>query len=100
MLGAIGLDIQLMTAGSCGGLVKSIFDKSKVIDSVATMTAGALTSNYFAGPCVSLVASGALFGFKLDVGQGVAGFGVGMFAVVIVGWLSGRLRSKLDGENK
>ena len=97
---ALGLDPQLLTAGSCGGLVKAIFDKSRIVDGVLTMIAGALTANYFAIPVTQLAVSGKLFGMQIEVGQGVAGFFVGMFAVMIVGWLASMIRSKIEGEKK
>lgn len=100
LLMQIGLDIKLLTAGAAGGLVKAIFDHSKVIDGTLSMVAGSLTANYFGAPFAQLVASGAVFGMKLNITDGVAGFFVGMFAVTIVGILAAKLRSKIDGEPK
>ncbi len=99
-LAAIGFDPQLLTAGSCGGLVKAIFDKSKIFDSVTTMIAGALTANYLASPFTKIASSGAIFNFKIEINQGVAGFLVGTSAIFLLGWLTARLRSKLNGETK
>lgn len=98
-LTALGFDLQLLTAGSAGGLVKAIFDKSRVVDAVTTMVAGALTANYLALPFAGLAGDGVAFGLKINLTQGVSGFLVGMFAVLIVSFIQSKLRSKLGASD-
>lgn len=92
----LGLNLQLLTAGASGGLVKSLFDKSRPLDSMGAVAAGGLTANFFAGSAAQLASSGAMFGYKIQLDAGAAGFFVGLFAFWIVGWLAARLRAKVN----
>lgn len=96
LLAAMGLDPQLLTAGSAGGLVKAVFDKSSVLDSIQSMLASAFTANYASGLAVKAAASGAIFSFQVEIGPNVAAFFVGLLAAPLFGVLMARLRTKLE----
>lgn len=92
----LGLDPQLLTAGSAGGLVKAFFAKEKWAESVVSMISGALCANYFGVPAVSLLAAVELFGGKMTLRPEVGGFFVGLFAFIIVGFIGSKLRARME----
>ena len=91
---ALGLDPQLLTAGSLGGLVKGLVDRVKAPECIRLLVIGAITGNFFAIPAVDLASSGIMFGFKLTVDKSVAAVFVGGFSMflipLIAGWISKR----------
>lgn len=98
VLASLGLDAQLLTAGSLGGLAKGLADRASVWECTRLFLLGALVGNFFGVPAIDLAASGMLFGFKLTVGKGIAAFAVGGFSILIfsliTGWLSKRFAGK------
>lgn len=98
-LSSIGLDPQLITAGSAGGLVKALIGKQKVIDSIASMVVGAIMANYSGAAVASLLSSIEVFGQRINLRPEVGGFFVGVFAYAIVAYLGTWLREKYGGGN-
>lgn len=104
-LTSIGLDPQLITAGTAGGLVKALIGKQRIPDAVASMLVGAMVSNYAGTPFASLLSSVELFGLRINLRPEVGGFFAGIFAYAIVAYIGGKLREKFGnaapiGENK
>lgn len=100
-LTSIGIDPQLVTAGSAGGLVKALIGKQKVVDAVASMVVGALVSNYGGTPFASMLSSVEMFGLRFTLKPEVGGFFAGIFAFAIVAFIGSKLREKFgNGENK
>lgn len=98
-LTSIGLDPQLITAGTAGGLVKAVMGKQKIVDASASMLVGAMVSNYAGGPAVLILAGVEMFGMKLNLRPEVGGFFVGIFAFALVSYIAGKLRDKFGSGN-
>lgn len=96
-LTSIGIDPQLVTAGSAGGLVKALIGKQRVLDAIASMVVGAMVSNYAGAPFASLLSSVELFGLRINLRPEVGGFFAGIFAYAIVAFLGSKLREKFGG---
>lgn len=100
-LTSIGLDPQLVTAGSAGGLVKALIGKQKVLDAIASMVVGAMMSNYAGTPFAAMLSSIEMFGLRVNLRPEVGGFFAGIFAFAIVSFLASKLREKFgSGEPK
>lgn len=96
-LTSIGLDPQLITAGSAGGLVKALIGKQRVPDSIASIVVGAMVANYAGAPFASLLSSVEVFGVHMTLRPEVGGFFAGIFAYGFVAWVGRKLREKLGG---
>jgi hypothetical protein len=99
LLSSIGIDIQLVTAGSAGGLVKALMGRQKVLDATASMIVGAMVSNYAGGPAATLLSGIEMFGLKMNLRPEVGGFFVGIFAYAIVAFVGSKLREKFGKED-
>lgn len=100
-LTSIGIDPQLVTAGSAGGLVKALIGKQRVLDAVASMVVGAMVSNYGGAPMAAMLSGIELFGLRMNLRPEVGGFFAGIFAYSIVAFIGSKLREKFgNGEPK
>lgn len=100
-LTSIGLDPQLITAGSAGGLVKALIGKQKVPEAVASMLVGAAVSNYFGNPLATMLSSVEIGGLHFSFRPEVGGFFAGIFAYAIVSLIGSKLRDRFGtGEDK
>lgn len=99
-LQSIGVDPQLVTAGSAGGLVKALIGKQRIPDAIASMIVGAMVSNYAGAPFASLLSSVEVFGLRFNLRPEVGGFLAGIFAYAIVALIGSKLRDKFGGEPK
>lgn len=100
-LHALGIDAQLITAGSLGGLVKALMSKQRVFDAMASMVVGAAVSNYAGAALATLISSVELFGARMSLRPEVGGFFAGIFAYAIVAFIGIKLREKFgSGEQK
>ena len=96
-LTAIGIDPQLVTAGSAGGLVRALIGKLKVPDAMASMVVGAAVANYGGIPLATLLSGVGIAGLHINLRPEVGGFFAGIFAFAIVAYIGSKLRDKFGG---
>lgn len=93
-LSSVGVDPQLVTAGSAGGLVRALMRRQKALDAIAGVIVGAIVSNYFGGPASAFLSGIEVSGVKINLQPAVGGFFVGLFAFAIIDIIGFMLRDK------
>lgn len=99
-LTSLGIDVQLVTAGSAGGLVKALVWKQKVFDACASMVVGALIANYFGASAASMLSSIEMFGVRPSLRAEVGAFFVGIFAFLLVEQVAKLIRAKFGKDQE
>lgn len=95
---AVGVDPQLVTAGTAGGMVKALVWRQKLVPAIASMLVGAAVASYAGAPLAKALSKIDLFGLRVEMAPELGAFLAGIFAYWGIEIIASKLTKTKDEE--